>query len=120
MLFLVVRTFLGHIEIPWSLLDGADVKDSTLRQIKDDIVRILNSSFSTISGYYQSTVSSDSHISGNSLIIQNLFSLESNVTMYDLQRSLQSYARVCETSPDRPTSCALALHLQHRVQGNAT
>ncbi|XP_069838581.1 protein HEG homolog 1 [Dendropsophus ebraccatus] len=109
----LVRTFLGHIEIPWSFLDGSDVKDSRLYQIKEDIVRILNSSFSTISGYYQSTVTSDS---SDNLIVQNLFSMESNVTMFDLSRGLQSYAKVCETSPERPTSCQLVLHLQHRIR----
>ncbi|XP_075141589.1 protein HEG homolog 1 [Leptodactylus fuscus] len=112
----LVRTFLGHIEVPWKLLDGSDVKDSTLQQIKEDIVCILNSSFSTISGYYQSTITSDSHTSSNDLIVQNLFSLESNVTRFDLSRSLQSYAKVCETSSPRPTACQLVVHLQHRIQ----
>ncbi|XP_040295360.1 protein HEG homolog 1 isoform X2 [Bufo bufo] len=112
----LVRTFLGQIEIPWSLLDSDGVKDSTLHEIKEDIVRILNSSFSAISGYYQSSVTSDSHTSSNSLMVQNLFSLESNVTMFDLSRSLQNYAKVCETSPERPASCQLVLHLQHRIQ----
>ncbi|XP_044152911.1 protein HEG homolog 1 [Bufo gargarizans] len=111
----LVRTFLGQIEIPWSLLDSDGVKDSTLHEIKEDIVRILNSSFSAISGYYQSSVTSDSHTSSNSLMVQNLFSLESNVTMLDLSRSLQNYAKVCETSPERPASCQLVLHLQHRI-----
>ncbi|KAG9468984.1 hypothetical protein GDO78_021460 [Eleutherodactylus coqui] len=109
----LVRTFLGHIEIPWSFLDGSDMKDRRLHQIKEDIVRIMNSSFSTIPGYYQSIVSSDS---SDNLIVQNHFSLESNVTMFDLSRSLQNYAKVCETSPERPTSCQLVVHLQHRIR----
>ncbi|XP_075685127.1 protein HEG homolog 1 [Rhinoderma darwinii] len=112
----LVRTFIGHIEIPWSFLDGADVKDGRLDRIKADIAHVLNSSFSIISGYYQSTVTSDSHTNSNNLIVQNFFSLESNVTMFDLSRSLQSYAKVCETSPERPTSCQLVLHLQHRIR----
>ncbi|XP_073503634.1 protein HEG homolog 1 [Phyllobates terribilis] len=112
----LVRTFLGHVEIPWSFLGGADVKDSGLHQIKEDIARILNSSFSTISGYYQSTVTSDSHTGRNDFFLQNLFSLESNVTMFDLLRSLQSFATVCESAPQRPRSCQLVLHLQHRIR----
>ncbi|CAJ0965624.1 unnamed protein product, partial [Ranitomeya imitator] len=113
----LVRTFLGHVEIPRSFLGGADMKDSGLHQIKEDIAHILHSSFSAISGYYQSTVTSDSHTGRNDFFLQNLFSLESNVTMFDLLRSLQSYAKVCETSPQRPRSCQLVLHLQHRIRG---
>ncbi|XP_069588691.1 protein HEG homolog 1 isoform X2 [Ranitomeya imitator] len=112
----LVRTFLGHVEIPRSFLSGADMKDSGLHQIKEDIAHILHSSFSAISGYYQSTVTSDSHTGRNDFFLQNLFSLESNVTMFDLLRSLQSYAKVCETSPQRPRSCQLVLHLQHRIR----
>ncbi|XP_075174836.1 protein HEG homolog 1 [Anomaloglossus baeobatrachus] len=111
----LVRTFLGHVEIPWNFLGGADVKDSGLHQIKEDIVRILNSSFSAISGYYQSTVTSDSLAARNDFFLQNIFSLESNVTMFDLLRGLQSYAKVCEASPP-PRSCQLVLHLQHRIR----
>ncbi|XP_077129456.1 protein HEG homolog 1 [Ranitomeya variabilis] len=112
----LVRTFLGHVEIPWRFLGGADMKDSGLHQIKEDIAYILQSSFSAISGYYQSTVTSDSHTGRNDFFLQNLFSLESNVTMFDLLRSLQSYAKVCETSPQRPRSCQLVLHLHHRIR----
>lgn len=112
----LVRTFLGRMEIPWSLLDGSDLKDRRLHQIMEDIVHILNSSFSAIPGYYQSTVTSDSHSGSSDLIVHNLFSLESNVTTFHLLRSLQSYAKACATPPERPTSCQLVLHLQHRIR----
>ncbi|XP_073408025.1 protein HEG homolog 1 isoform X2 [Dendrobates tinctorius] len=112
----LVRTFLGHVEIPWSFLSGADMKDSGLHHVEEDIAGILRSSFSAISGYYQSTVTSDSHTGRNDFFLQNLFSLESNVTMFDLLRSLQSYAKVCESSAPPPRSCPLALHLQHRIR----
>ncbi|XP_056392911.1 protein HEG homolog 1 isoform X2 [Hyla sarda] len=105
----LVRTFLGHIQLPWSFQDGTDNNS----KMQEEIVRIMNSSFAAISGYYQSTVTSNS---SDNLIVQNLFSLESNVTMYDLLRSLQSYAKVCETSKQHPTSCKLTTHIQHNIR----
>ncbi|XP_063788839.1 protein HEG homolog 1 isoform X2 [Pseudophryne corroboree] len=108
----LVRTFLGHIEVPRSFLNGSNEKYSRLHVIQEQIIQILNSSFSTISGYYQSTVTNTSYSNSIVLSVQNIFSLASNVTMTDLKHNIQSYITVCQSSLESSLDCRLVLHPQ--------
>ncbi|XP_040214262.1 protein HEG homolog 1 isoform X2 [Rana temporaria] len=105
-----VRTFLGHIEIPRSLLNGSDRKYTKLQEIEEEIVQILNSSFSLIGGYYQSSVTNSSLGNRIELSVRNIFLLSSNVTLYDLRRNIQRYKKGCQSAPDRAPACQLILH----------
>ncbi|CAI9604817.1 unnamed protein product [Staurois parvus] len=105
-----VRTFLGHIEIPRSLLNGSNGKYTKLQQIEDEIVHILNSSFSVIGGYYQSAVTNSSFSNRIELSVQNIFLLSSNVTLYDLRHNIQRYKKGCQSAPEHSPTCQLILH----------
>ncbi|XP_068102358.1 protein HEG homolog 1 [Hyperolius riggenbachi] len=107
-----VRTFLGHIEIPRSFLNGSNGNYTKLQQIEEEIVHFLNSSFSVIGGYYQSSVMNSSYSSRIVLSIQNIFSLSSNVTIYDLKHSSERYIKVCKSAKQPPPVCQLVLHPQ--------
>ncbi|XP_018430711.1 PREDICTED: protein HEG homolog 1 [Nanorana parkeri] len=107
-----VRTFLGHIEIPRSFLNGSNGKYTKLQQIEEEIVQILNSSFSVIGGYYQSSVTNSSFSNRIELSVRNIFLLSSNVTLHELRHNLQRYKKECQTSTERSASCRLILHPQ--------
>ncbi|XP_075037303.1 protein HEG homolog 1 isoform X2 [Mixophyes fleayi] len=109
---ILVRTFLGHIEIPRSFLNGSNEKHGRLHQIEREILQILNSSFSTITGYYQSSVTNTSYSNHIVLTVQNIFSMASNVTLFDLKRNIQSYIKVCESALESSLACRLVLHPQ--------
>ncbi|KAM4626240.1 protein HEG homolog 1 [Discoglossus pictus] len=106
----LVRTFLGHIKVPRSFLNSS--KYSELHQIEEEIVRILNMSFSSINGYYQSTVTDTRDTNHIMVSVQNVFSLASNVTSYDIISNLQNYMRLCESFPEISSGCPLILHPQ--------
>ncbi|KAM4697938.1 uncharacterized protein WCC33_013561 [Rhinophrynus dorsalis] len=108
----LARTFLGHIKVPKSFLNGSDGRYSELQQIQDEIVRLLNKSFSILSGYYQSNVLNTSDTNHIIISVQNVFSLASNVTKKDIKQSLQNFMRSCESSRDPSPGCQLILHPQ--------
>ncbi|KAM9305735.1 protein HEG homolog 1 [Gastrophryne carolinensis] len=105
-----VRTFLGHIEVPRSFLNGSRGVSSKLQLIQDQILHILNASFSPISGYYQSSVINSSFSSRIVLSVQNIFLLSSNVTIQDLRTNIQSHVGACRTALDPSAACRLFLH----------
>ncbi|KAM5151898.1 LOW QUALITY PROTEIN: protein HEG homolog 1 [Mantella aurantiaca] len=105
-----VRTFLGHIQIPRSFLNGSNGKFTKLQQIEEQIVHILNSSFSAIAGYYQSSVTNSSFSNRIELSVQNIFLLSSNVTLSDLRHNIQRYKKGCLSNPQHSAACQLILH----------
>ncbi|CAH2304983.1 HEG homolog 1 [Pelobates cultripes] len=53
---ILVRTFLGQINVPHIVRNGSGRKYANLHEIEEAIVSILSSSFASINGYYRSMV----------------------------------------------------------------
>uniref|UniRef100_A0A8C5PLY8 EGF-like domain-containing protein n=1 Tax=Leptobrachium leishanense TaxID=445787 RepID=A0A8C5PLY8_9ANUR len=109
---ILARTFLGLVNVPRGVLSGSGRKYNSLRELEEEILSILNSSFASIDGYYQTTVTNSSRTNQITVSVQSLFSLESNVTAHDLTSGLQSFIQSCNSLPETSPGCHLALHPQ--------
>ncbi|KAM7153505.1 LOW QUALITY PROTEIN: protein HEG homolog 1 [Macrochelys suwanniensis] len=95
----LVRTFVNQISLKPNTTRG---KYSELHRIEDEIISMLNMSFSTLPGYYNSVVKAARESDSVQVSVQTTFSLASNVTIFDIissgtrHMSLQTPAETCQ------------------------
>ncbi|XP_072469851.1 protein HEG homolog 1 isoform X2 [Notamacropus eugenii] len=94
----LVRTFVTETKLRKILTNTTVEKHSELRQVEDEIIRMLNITLSTLPGYARSTVQAVRDSSTVVVSLQTTFSLSSNVTVFDLAERVQKYISTC-TSP---------------------
>ncbi|KAG6937868.1 heart development protein with EGF like domains 1, partial [Chelydra serpentina] len=90
----LVRTFVNQISLKPNTTRG---KYSELHRIEDEIITMLNMSFSTLPGYCNSVVKAARESDSVQVSVQTTFSLASNVTIFDIISSVRSYIRACKT-----------------------
>ncbi|XP_068921073.1 protein HEG homolog 1 [Petaurus breviceps papuanus] len=94
----LVRTFVTETKLRKTFANATAEKHSELRQIEDEIIKMLNISLSTLPGYARSTVQAVRDSGAVVVSLQTTFSLASNVTVFDLTERVQKYTSTC-TSP---------------------
>ncbi|XP_074070799.1 protein HEG homolog 1 isoform X2 [Macrotis lagotis] len=94
----LVRTFVTEIRLRKTFANATVEKHSELRQVEDEIIRMLNISLSTLPGYARSTVQAVRDSGTVVVSLQTTFSLASNVTVYDLAERVQKYISTCTSS----------------------
>uniref|UniRef100_A0A8C3HJI6 Heart development protein with EGF like domains 1 n=1 Tax=Chrysemys picta bellii TaxID=8478 RepID=A0A8C3HJI6_CHRPI len=109
----LARTFVYQVALKLNTTHG---KYSELPRIEDEIITMLNMSLSTLPGYYNSVVKAARESNSVRVSVQTTFSLASNVTLFDIDRSVQSYNRTCKT-PAETCQFISNLTLLHRVGG---
>ncbi|XP_043360893.1 protein HEG homolog 1 isoform X3 [Dermochelys coriacea] len=109
----LVRTFIGQVALKLNTTHG---KYSELQRIEDEIITMLNMSLSTLPGYYNSVVKAARESNSVRVSVQTTFSLASNVTLFDIVSSVQSYISACKT-PAETCQFISNLTLLHRVGG---
>ncbi|XP_036600651.1 protein HEG homolog 1 [Trichosurus vulpecula] len=94
----LVRTFVTETKLRKTFANATVEKHSELRQVEDEIIKMLNISLSTLPGYARSTVQAVRDSGTVVVSLQTTFSLASNVTVFDLAERVQKYTSTC-TSP---------------------
>ncbi|KAM9032161.1 protein HEG homolog 1 isoform 1-T1 [Sarcophilus harrisii] len=94
----LVRTFVTETKLRKTFANATVEKHSELRQVEDEIIKMLNMSLSTLPGYARSTVQAVRDSSTVVVSLQTTFSLASNVTVIDLAERVQKYVSTC-TAP---------------------
>ncbi|XP_074157549.1 protein HEG homolog 1 [Sminthopsis crassicaudata] len=94
----LVRTFVTETKLRKTFANATVEKHSELRQVEDEILKMLNMSLSTLPGYARSTVQAVRDSSTIVVSLQTTFSLASNVTVFDLAERVQKYVSTC-TAP---------------------
>ncbi|KAB0373762.1 hypothetical protein FD755_014018, partial [Muntiacus reevesi] len=96
----LVRTFVTEFKLKKTFLNTTVEKHSDLREVENEITKMLNVCFSTLPGYTRSTA----HVSRESSVVmmslQATFSLASNVTLFDLADRIQKCVNSCRASAE--------------------
>uniref|UniRef100_A0A4W2D3S4 Heart development protein with EGF like domains 1 n=1 Tax=Bos indicus x Bos taurus TaxID=30522 RepID=A0A4W2D3S4_BOBOX len=96
----LVRTFVTEFKLKKTFLNTTVEKHSDLREVENEITKMLNVCFSTLPGYTRSTA----HVSRESSVVvmslQATFSLASNVTLFDLADRMQKCVNSCWASAE--------------------
>ncbi|XP_065798339.1 protein HEG homolog 1 [Muntiacus reevesi] len=96
----LVRTFVTEFKLKKTFLNTTVEKHSDLREVENEITKMLNVCFSTLPGYTRSTA----HVSRESSVVmmslQATFSLASNVTLFDLADRMQKCVNSCRASAE--------------------
>ncbi|XP_070322225.1 protein HEG homolog 1 isoform X1 [Odocoileus virginianus] len=96
----LVRTFVTEFKLKKTFLNTTMEKHSDLREVENEITKMLNVCFSTLPGYTRSTA----HVSRESSVVmmslQATFSLASNVTLFDLADRMQKCVNSCRASAE--------------------
>ncbi|XP_078538567.1 protein HEG homolog 1 isoform X2 [Lissotriton helveticus] len=108
----LVRTFIGQIKISSSFINSSDGKHLDSHDIEGEIIQMFNKSLSLLDGYNRSSILDSREPNNIILSVQHIFSTDSNVTIYDVMRSLQSYIKSCEASDKTAKHCRLLRHHQ--------
>ncbi|XP_061465026.1 protein HEG homolog 1 isoform X2 [Rhineura floridana] len=109
----LVRTFVGQFPLMFNTTGG---KYLELHQIEEDIINMLNSSLSTLPGYYTSTVKASRQSGTVQVSVLSTFSLVSNITLFDIVSTVRSHIRACK-APTETCQFISKLTLLHRVGG---
>ncbi|XP_027812399.2 protein HEG homolog 1 isoform X1 [Ovis aries] len=96
----LVRTFVTEFKLKKTFFNTTVEKRSDLREVENEITKMLNVCFSTLPGYTRSTA----HVSRESSVVvmslQATFSLASNVTLFDLADRMQKCVNSCWASAE--------------------
>ncbi|KAM9582983.1 protein HEG homolog 1 [Trichechus inunguis] len=96
----LVRTFVTEFKLKKTFLNTTVEKHSDLREVENEITKLLNVCFSTLPGYTRSTVHASRESSTVALSLQTTFSLASNVTLFDLADRIQKCVNSCRPSAE--------------------
>ncbi|XP_068824603.1 protein HEG homolog 1 [Capricornis sumatraensis] len=96
----LVRTFVTEFKLKKTFFNTTVEERSDLREVENEITKMLNVCFSTLPGYTRSTA----HVSRESNVVvmslQATFSLASNVTLFDLADRMQKCVNSCWASAE--------------------
>ncbi|XP_055253337.1 protein HEG homolog 1 isoform X2 [Moschus berezovskii] len=96
----LVRTFVTEFKLKKTFLNTTVEKHSDLREIENEITKMLNVCFSTLPGYTRSTAHVSRESSVVAMSLQVTFSLASNVTLFDLADRIQKCVNSCRASAE--------------------
>ncbi|XP_069884964.1 protein HEG homolog 1 [Dipodomys merriami] len=96
----LVRTFVTEFKLKKTFFNTTVEKHSDLHEVASEITKTLNVCFSTLPGYIRSTVHASRDSSVVVISVQAMFSLASNVTLFDLADGIQKCVNSCRSSAE--------------------
>ncbi|XP_042283264.1 protein HEG [Thunnus maccoyii] len=108
------KTFLGTFSVNRLPHDPITFKSSTMHEVQREIIQLLNASLSVLRGYRRSTLSKKEE-NGVHILAVNMFSISTNVTIKEVNNSIQMSLSNCNSSV---AHCRMVLHHQitYRVE----